>query len=283
MKICLIIPTRNAGADFENLLQEIDGQSLQPEMRLVVDSNSQDGTAKLAEAHGWQVLHIHQDMFSHGGTRDMALRHICNQMQADIAIYITQDVRMANRDAFKYLINAFVDPMVAAAYGRQLPHIGASIFASVDREYNYPASSKIKSMDDVSKLGLKTAFLSDSFAAYRVSSLFEIGGMPSINICEDMYVGGKLLLAGYKIAYAAEAMVYHSHEPTMMTMWQRYREIGKFQRQNQWLKENFGCASGEGLKLLKYQLGRVAKEEGILGIIKILYLDMVRFLAYHLG
>lgn len=283
MKTCLIIPTYNAGAGFETLLQELDRQSMQPDIRLVVDSSSQDGTGKLAETYGWQLLSISPTMFSHGGTRSMALRCVLERMPADIAIYITQDVRMPDKDALACLVNAFADPAVAAAYGRQLPHIGASIYAAVDREYNYPPRSQKKSMADADKLGLKTAFFSDSFAAYRVSSLSEIGWMPAINICEDMYVAGKLLLAGYQIAYVAEAQVHHSHEPKTASMWQRYRNVGKFQRQNAWLKENFGRAGGEGMKLLRYQLGRVAKEKGVCGIIKILYLDAVRFLAYHLG
>lgn len=283
MKTCLIIPTYNAGAGFETLLQELDRQSLQPDVRLVVDSGSRDGTGKLAVAHGWQLLSVSPDTFSHGGTRDMALRHILEHMPVDIAIYITQDVRMPDEDALASLVNAFADPAVAAAYGRQLPHAGASIYAAVDREYNYPSASQKKSMADAHRLGLKTAFLSDSFAAYRVSSLSEIGWMPHINICEDMYVAGKLLLAGYQIAYVAEARVHHSHEPETGMMWQRYRNVGKFQRQNAWLKENFGRAGGEGMKLLRYQLARIAREKGVWGIIKILYLDAVRFWAYHLG
>ncbi len=283
MRICLIIPTYNAGTGFKDLLQELDRQSLQPEVRLVVDSSSQDGTGELAKKYGWQVLEIPKEEFSHGGTRDMALKHILQQMPADIVIYLTQDVAMPDKEALSCLIKAFEDPYVAAAYGRQLPHMGASVYAAVDREYNYPAQSQVKSLADAPRLGIKAAFLSDSFAAYRVSALEEIGGMPAIDICEDMYVAGRLLLAGYKIVYAADAQVHHSHEPKLRSMWQRYRDIGRFQRQNTWLREKFGSAGGEGMKLVKYQLARVGRENGIFGIMKILCMDAIRFIAYHRG
>ena len=282
MMICLIIPTYNAGTGFKKLLQELDMQSLQPEIRLVVDSGSQDGTGELAKKYGWQMLRIPNDKFSHGGTRDMALKHILQQIPADIVIYLTQDVAMPDRESLSCLVNAFEDPAVAAAYGRQLPHTAASVYAAVDREYNYPAESQVKSMEDAKTLGIKAAFLSDSFAAYRISVMKEIGGMPAIDICEDMYVAGRLLLAGYKIAYVAEARVYHSHEPKLRAMWQRYRDIGRFHRQNKWLGDKFGSAGGEGIKLVRYQLSRVGRENGILGIMKILYIDAIRFIAYHL-
>ena len=170
-----------------------------------------------------------------------------------------------------------------APYGRQVPHDGASIYAAVDREFNYPAVSRIKSMADSRELGIKTTFLSDSFAAYRVQDLVAIGGFPKINICEDMYVAGKLLLAGKRIAYVAEAEARHSHEPKLEDMWHRYREMGRFQRQNPWIKESFGSAGGEGIKLLRYQVGRIYKEKSIAGVLKIMALDIVKFAAYKLG
>lgn len=136
-------------------------------------------------------------------------------------------------------------------------------------------------MEDSRKLGLKTAFLSDSFAAYRISDLESIGGFPDVEICEDMYVAGRLLLKGKKTAYVAEAVVSHSHEPDIKNIWRRYCAMGKFQRENPWLRENFGGAGEEGIRLLKYQLGRIGAEKGLYGVIRILVLDAVKLLAYR--
>lgn len=136
-------------------------------------------------------------------------------------------------------------------------------------------------MEDSRKLGLKTAFLSDSFAAYRISDLESIGGFPDVEICEDMYAAGRLLLKGKKTAYVAEAVVSHSHEPDIKDIWRRYCAMGKFQRENPWLRENFGGAGEEGIRLLKYQLERIGAEKGIYGVIRILVLDAVKLLAYR--
>lgn len=287
-KVAIVIPTCNAGREFANLLAEIARQSLPIACKLVIDSSSTDGTADVAKKYGWQVRSISMAEFSHGGTRQMAVELLPDDIE--IVVFLTQDVRLPDRHSLEKLVGAFADNQdndqeahVAAAYGRQVPHEGASIYAAVDREFNYPAVSRIKSMADSRELGIKTTFLSDSFAAYRVQDLLKIGGFPHINICEDMYVAGKLLLAGKRIAYVAEAEARHSHEPKLEDMWQRYRDMGRFQKDNPWIRESFGSAGGEGMKLLRYQVGRIYKEKGIAGVLKILAFDIVKVAAYKLG
>ena len=280
-KVAIVIPTCNAGREFVRLLAEIAQQSLPIAYKLVIDSSSTDGTVDAAREYGWQVRCIPRAEFSHGGTRQMAVELLPKNIE--IVVFLTQDVRLPDRYSLEKLVGSFVDCRVAAAYGRQGPPEGASIYAAVDREFNYPAVSRIKSMADSRELGIKTAFLSDSFAAYRVQDLLKIGGFPKINICEDMYVAGRLLLAGKRIAYVAEATARHSHEPKLEDMWHRYREMGRFQRQNPWIKESFGSAGGEGMKLFRYQVGRIYKEKGIAGVLKLLAFDIVKFAAYKLG
>lgn len=283
-KVAIVIPTCNAGREFVRLLAEIAQQSLPIAYKLVIDSSSTDGTVEAARKYGWQVRCIPRAEFSHGGTRQMAVELLPKDIE--IVVFLTQDVRLPDRYSLEKLLGAFVDDreaQVAAAYGRQVPHEGASIYAAVDREFNYPAVSRTKSMADSRELGIKTTFLSDSFAAYRVQDLLKIGGFPKINICEDMYVAGRLLLAGKRIAYVAEAIARHSHEPKLKDMWCRYREMGRFQKENPWIGESFGRAGGEGRKLVRYQLGRVYQEKGIAGVMKILVFDIVKFTAYKLG
>lgn len=283
-KVAIVIPTCNAGREFVRLLAEIAQQSLPIAYKVVIDSSSTDGTVDAARKYGWQVRCIPRAEFSHGGTRQMAVELLPKDIE--IVVFLTQDVRLPDRYSLEKLLGAFVDDreaQVAAAYGRQVPHEGASIYAAVDREFNYPAVSRTKSMADSRELGIKTTFLSDSFAAYRVQDLLKIGGFPKINICEDMYVAGRLLLAGKRIAYVAEATARHSHEPKLKDMWCRYREMGRFQKENPWIGESFGSAGGEGRKLIRYQLGRVYREKGIAGVLKILAFDIVKFTAYMLG
>lgn len=279
-KVGIVIPTYQAGAGFEHLLAELAEQTYQPQYRLVMDSESTDNTVQVAKQAGWQTYIVAKKDFSHGRTRQQALTILQEQSALDFIIYMTQDVRIPARDSLEKLLLSFADHEVAGAYGRQLPHKGASIYAAVDREFNYPAVSRVKSMADVKTLGIKTAFCSNSFAAYRVTNLVGQGGFSSVDICEDVEMAGRFLLQGKKIAYVAEAEVHHSHEPNLTSQWRRYRSIGCFYAENHWLQEKFGSSTGEGLKFVRYQLQRIGKEKGIWGLGKVLALDAIKFIAY---
>ena len=119
--------------------------------------------------------------------------------------------------------------MVGCASGRQLPHSDASLLASHARHFNYPNVSSIRDEKSISTLGLKAAFCSNSFAAYRVSALYECGGFPlNVILGEDMYVAAKMLLRGYKTAYVANATVYHSHNYSPIEEFKRYFDTGVY-------------------------------------------------------
>ena len=87
----------------------------------------------------------------------------------------------------------------------------------------------------ISSIGIKAAFLSNSFAAYRRSALESVGGFPSDTIFgEDTFAAAKMLLNGWKIAYSAEATVYHSHNLTFIEEFRRYFDIGVFHSREKW-------------------------------------------------
>jgi rhamnosyltransferase len=109
----------------------------------------------------------------------------------------------------------------------------------------------LRSIEDVHKLGLKSIFISNSFAAYRRSTLLEVGGFPGgLIMGEDTYAAAKFLLNGYKVSYAANATAYHSHAYTAAQDFRRYFDIGVLHARESWLLERFGVASGTGIKFV---------------------------------
>ena len=70
---------------------------------------------------------------------------------------------------------------------------------------------------------------------------------------EDTYVAGKLLLSGHSLRYEAQAGVYHSHHYNAIQDFQRMFDTGVFHAQNPWLRDEFGTAEGEGLRLARSQ------------------------------
>lgn len=282
LRVGLVIPTLNAGKAFEALLKEIAEQEAALAVKLVADSESQDDTVKLAQQYGYQIELVQREKFNHGGTRALCVEKL--QGKVDVVAFITQDVRFYDVKALRRLLSAFDDPDVGAAYGRQLPHKGASLTAAQARLFNYPAASAKKTYSDRSRIGMKAAFLSDSFAAYRVTALKEVGGFPDdVIVSEDMYVGAKLLQQGYSVAYVAEAQVCHSHEYTLLQELRRYFDIGVFQARESWIRRAFGAAEGEGVRLMLDQI-RFLLRHGKYGLaFKSIFANAVKWLGYRLG
>ena len=280
MNCGLIIPTLNAGEQFRTLLTQLAEQTL-PTRKLIVDSESTDGTAQLAKSFGLEVLSIPRKTFNHGATRQLALEKI---LPLDVIIFLTQDVLLHDGESLARLVEVFSDDStVGMSYGRQLPHADATNEAAILRAFNYPAESQLRSFDDRKLYGLKTAFASNSFAAYRVAALQRVGGFPSkVPLCEDMYVAAKMLLDGWKIFYAAAAQVYHSHNYTAAQEFRRYVQIGKFHAQESWIRETFGSAEGAGKKFVLMKLSMLAKKNP-LDCVGAIFRDAAKFLGYRIG
>lgn len=256
-KVGLIVPTLNAGSLWESWLKAFEQQTRKPDCLLVIDSSSSDDTVALAQAHGFDVRVIAKSEFNHGGTRQFGIDVL---PALDIIVFLTQDALLAAPDAIERLLAGFSDRRVGAAYGRQLPHRNAGPIAAHARLFNYPAESQLRSLEARKRFGIKTAFISNSFAAYRYNALMLVGGFPVDTIMnEDTYVAGKMLTSGWKIAYCADAQVFHSHDYGFMDEFKRYFDIGVFHTHTAWLQQTFGGASGEGLRFVISEMRYLVK------------------------
>jgi rhamnosyltransferase len=248
-KVGLIVPTLNAGKLWESWLKAFEQQTRKPDTLLVIDSSSSDDTAALARAQGFDIQVISKTEFNHGGTRQAGVNALAAAV--DIIIFLTQDALLASPDAIEKLLAVFEDERVGAAYGRQLPHRNAGPIGAHARLFNYPSESQLRSLEDRKRFGIKTVFISNSFSAYRRSALMQAGGFPVDTIMnEDTYVAGKMLVSDWKIAYCADAQVFHSHDYGFVDEFKRYFDIGVFHTHTPWLQQTFGGASGEGLRFV---------------------------------
>lgn len=248
MRFSVIIPTYNPGEGWSDCVNALSVQSIKPDEVLVIDSSSIDESVALSVDAGFRVESIDKSQFNHGGTRSLALDKCTG---CEFVVFLTQDAVLSGTDALKNILAKFVTNDVAAVCGRQLPRKAATLIEAHARLYNYPKDSNSKSIADKAAYGLKTAFISNSFAAYRVSALNKVGGFPhDVMFGEDMYVATKLLKSGYKIAYAADACVYHSHDYSLWQEMRRYFDMGVFHANEPWIREDLGAAEGEGIKFI---------------------------------
>lgn len=277
----VIIPTYNAGENFKEVLNMLLKQSIvEKEDILIVDSSSTDCTQQMVKEAGIDMIVIPKSEFGHGRTRKMATEKAGD---VDIVIFMTQDALLYDEFGIENLCNYFnQDEKISAVYGRQVPYPNTDIFGTHARLFNYPETSHVRVFADKCKYGIKTAFFSDTFGAYKKDILDKMGGFPDVNFGEDTYMAGKMLIAGYKIGYCAEAKVYHSHSFTIREEYQRSKEIGRFHKAQPWLIRTFGKAEGEGLKFIKSEVTYIMRFERVFLLPVALVRDFLKFLGYKL-
>jgi rhamnosyltransferase len=280
MKVGLIVPTLNAGELWESWLLALQAQSYQPDFILVIDSASNDKTVSLAKASGYQVECIKQQDFDHGGTRQLGVELLS---EADILIFLTQDAVLASNNALEDLLNVFTDPSVGSVYGRQLPASNATLLSAFHRQHNYPKQSYSATQKSLQSLGIRAVYCSNSFAAYRRSALLGVGGFPEKLIMgEDMLIAARLLAAGYKHCYCAEACVYHSHNFTFGQEFKRFFDMGVFHQTTPEIGRLTEQTRSSGMDYVKAELRYARSISGGL-VLYSLSKNAIRWLAYKLG
>lgn len=256
MKVSVIIPTLNAARWITQQLNMLLSQTVEAEI-IVVDSGSSDGTPGLVRRFAPRVrlLEIPPRDFDHGGTRDYALR----QSRGDYVLFFTQDAVPTDTRCIEKLLAAFSAPDIAAAYGRQIARPDAPEYEKLTRQFNYPDQPRVWREADIPRYGVKAYFFSNACAAYRRVAYLAVGGFDApILTNEDMMMAGKLLHAGYALAYAPEAAVYHSHRYTLWEEYRRNQKIGLVMEQYR-PRLTGAEADAEGWRLLRFVGSELAR------------------------
>jgi rhamnosyltransferase len=279
--ISVIVPTLNGADTLNDFFAALKRQYLQPDEILVVDSSSEDQTAAICRAAGAKVGIVDRAAFDHGGTRT----NLAKQASGAILVFLTQDAILATRDALGLLVAPLLgNDRVACAYGRQLPRKNASPVAAHLRLFNYPPESSLRSYADRHQFGLKTIFISNSFAAYKKDRLREFDYFKNgLIFGEDTCTLGRILSAGYEVAYVAEAAVYHSHNYSLGQELRRSFDIGVLHSTEKWLIETYGTAEGIGAKYIRSVFTMLLKEKRYLLIADCLLRSGLKMMGYKLG
>lgn len=278
----LVIPVLNPGAFAASQVEALARQSWQPDEVRVVDSESTDGSVDAYRRLGAEVVTIARREFRHGRTRALA----AGAARHDLVVFLTQDA-IPRPDAFERLLTRLLeDPRAGAAYGRQLPHGDASPAAAHVRAFNYPDASYVRRAEDIARLGLRAAFCSNSFAAYRRQALVAVGNFPAeVILAEDMCAAALMLEAGWHVHYAADAAVAHSHNFTVGQEFGLLFDTGVAHAQMPWLLERFGRPTSEGFRfaLSEWRALRRGGQPLVAASVETLVRNAARWGGYTLG
>lgn len=284
MDIDVIIPVYKPDRSLFTLAERLEKQTVP--VRNIILINTEEkyfeqlifGTRFLEQHKQVRVTHLSKREFDHGRTRHIAV----GKSDAEIFVMMTQDALPADTHLIEKL-TADLSGKTAVAYARQLPSENAGPVEKYMRRFNYPHESRIKTIDDLPELGIKTYFCSNVCAAYRRDIYDELGGFIRHTIFnEDMIYAARAIQAGYSVAYEAEAKVIHSHNYTNRQQFHRNFDLGVSQADH---PEVFAgvVSESEGRKMVS-ETAHYLKKNKQAGRIPYLYLQSAcKYAGYILG
>ena len=286
----VIIPSYKPNASFEKLIYRLQKQTIKPDRIIVVNTGEeyweQAEFDKSPFVFGnlagmkMELYHIQECEFDHGGTR----RWAAGKSHAEYMLFMTQDAMPADQFLIENLLKALnQDPMIGAAYARQLPAPGCRMIERLSREFNYGEKSMIKSGKDLEQMGIKTYFCSNVCAMYRRNIYLSVGGFVKSTIFnEDMICAGTMVQKGYKIAYAADAKVIHSHNYSGKEQFKRNFDLAVSQVE---YAEIFQLvpSENEGIRMVKKSARELIKMHRYFLIPQLVWQSGWKYLGYRTG
>lgn len=284
-KVDVVIPLYKPDNSFFDLIERLEHQSV-PVNRIILMNTEEKyferliyGVPFLEKYHNVDVVHLSKKEFDHGRTRRQGVK----RSDAPIFIMMTQDAMPTDEHLIERLTAPLKKKQVAVSYARQMANDKCHVIEGYTRTFNYPEKSSEKSLEDIGKLGIKTYFCSNVCAAYNREIYDSLGGFVKRTIFnEDMIYAAKAVKAGYKIAYAAEAAVVHSHNYTCSQQFHRNFDLGVSQAEH---PEVFADvpSEGEGIKMVK-QTTEYLWKSGSKRFIPVLYMQsFCKYAGFVLG
>jgi rhamnosyltransferase len=222
--ISVVIPVKDGGEGFAQCLDGIRRQLIdEPVEIVVVDSGSADDSVGVALGRDARVYEIAAREFSHGASRNLG----CRQARGELLVFLSQDAIPEDQ----HWLRALTAPLrgnseLAGAYGRQLAHPSARPPERYFLDFLYGPTPRLQSAPSVHQLSMETTLFSNVNAAMPRAMWERFPFAQDIVMSEDQEWSGRVLLAGYSLAYEPAAAVRHSHDYTLKAAFRRFFDSG---------------------------------------------------------
>jgi rhamnosyltransferase len=217
-RVSILIPTCDGAATLRETLSAVAKQAAPFAFEVVaVDSGSTDETLAILEGSVDRLIQIERERFDHGQTRNFGVE----ACRGELVVLLVQDATPASETWLVELTRPLLDDRrLAGSFARQIPRPGASAITRSALQgwvacRAQPRTSWLGGFAELERLAPaerhdRCAF--DNVCSCIRRSTWEAHRFEATPIAEDLAWAREVLLAGYGIAYAPDAGVFHSHE-----------------------------------------------------------------------
>jgi len=232
--VSVLLLTHNGADTLPGVLAAIKAQDVPFPYELVaVDSGSRDGTTDLLRAQVDTLIDIREADFNHGTTRNLGIE----ACRAPFVVLLVQDAEPESPAWLSRLVAPLLRPArrhpslpsvrvedcatdpVAGTYARQVARPGASgvtraylaRYAAAGTEPRVQSLANLQAFDSLSPAERLAACTFDNVCSCISRAVWQAHPFRATPVAEDVEWAKDVMLAGYQLAYVAEALVVHSH------------------------------------------------------------------------
>jgi len=220
LKVSFILPTKNVPRTIGPLLEAIYSQEYDGEIEVLIMDSSDDATPDIARRFPVRLVRVEPSDYNYGRTRNEG----ATMTDGELLIFLSTDIEIRDDRWLAKLTLPFSDPQVAGVYGRQIAKESAAPMERFFILSAYPPESRV-SVLGAKDLNQGLVLFSNNNSAVR-RSVWEKIRLPEMLKSEEAEWAVRVLMAGYKIVYAADAAVYHSHRYTLSQVFREYFDSG---------------------------------------------------------
>lgn len=211
MLISIVIRTLNEARHLGDLLKMIAKQDVRGhEVEVVlVDSGSTDGTVEIAQRMGAKIVTITKQEFSFG----RSLNRGCDAAKGDALVMISGHCIPTDENWLFNLCDPLDKGIVSYTYGRQIG----------DDDSNYSERRIFaKYFPETSAIPQDGFFCNNANSAVSRAAWAEFRFDEELTGLEDMELAKRMVIAGHKVGYVADATVFHHHQESWAQVRRRF-------------------------------------------------------------
>lgn len=216
-KVSVIIPTRNAGREFEYSLRRISQQLGVQEIELIIiDSGSTDETLDICSLYTPHIYKIAPGDFHHAKTRNFGV----TKATGTFIVFTVQDAIPVGNSWLYKLVSPLYEGKVSAVSARQIPRSDADLFAV----WSYSNHNLEYLGGDRDRI---TSSVPEVFETLPMHKKRALAGLDNVCLCisketiqqyqfqsdyaEDLELGVRLINNDHELMFQASNAVVHSH------------------------------------------------------------------------